>query len=56
MFMPQQRIKIDDVKGRFYNKLEHAFDKFHKHHMNILLGEFNAKVGREDIFKLIVAD
>jgi hypothetical protein len=28
-----------------------VFDKFQKYHMKILLGDFNAKVGREDIFK-----
>jgi hypothetical protein len=28
-----------------------VFDKFFKYHMKILLGDFNAKVGREDIFK-----
>jgi hypothetical protein len=27
------------------------FDNFPKYHMKILLGNFNAKVGREDIFK-----
>jgi hypothetical protein len=27
------------------------FDKFSKYHMKILLGDFNAKAGREDIFK-----
>jgi hypothetical protein len=27
------------------------FGKFPKYHMHILLGDFNAKVGREDIFK-----
>jgi hypothetical protein len=27
------------------------FDKFPKYHMKIPLGDFNAKVGREDIFK-----
>jgi hypothetical protein len=26
-------------------------DKFPKYQMKILLGDFNAKVGREDIFK-----
>jgi hypothetical protein len=26
-----------------------VFDKFSKYHMNILLGDFNAKVGKEDI-------
>jgi hypothetical protein len=28
-----------------------VFDKFPKNHMKILLGEFSAKVGKEDIFK-----
>ncbi|PNF20284.1 hypothetical protein B7P43_G14727, partial [Cryptotermes secundus] len=43
--------KIDDIKERFYEELEHVFDKFLKYPMKILLGDFNAKVGREDIFK-----
>jgi hypothetical protein len=30
------------------------FDKIPKCHMKILLGDFNAKVGREDIFKLAI--
>jgi exonuclease III len=43
--------KTDDVKHSFYEELERVFDKFPKYHMKIMLGEFNAKVGREDIFK-----
>jgi hypothetical protein len=43
--------KTDDVKGSFYEELECVFDKFLKCHMEILLEDFNAKVGREDIFK-----
>jgi hypothetical protein len=39
------------MKDSFYEELERVFDKFPKYHMKILLGEFNAKVGREDIFK-----
>jgi hypothetical protein len=42
------------VKDSFYEVLERVFDKFPKYHMKILLGDFNAKVGREDIFKLTV--
>jgi hypothetical protein len=41
-FMPCQRIKV-----RNWN----VFDKLHKYHMKILLGGFNAKIGREDILK-----
>jgi hypothetical protein len=37
------------VKDRFYEELERVFDKFPKCRMKILLGEFNAKVSREDI-------
>jgi exonuclease III len=43
--------KTDDVKDSFYEELEHVFDKFPKSPMKILLGDFNAKVGKEDIFK-----
>jgi hypothetical protein len=35
----------------FYEELEHVFDKLHKYRMKNLLGEINANVGREDIFK-----
>jgi hypothetical protein len=43
--------KTDDVEDRFYKEWEHVFDKFPKYHMKMLLGNFNAKVGTEDIFK-----
>jgi hypothetical protein len=43
--------KTDEVKDIFYEELERVFDKFPKYHMKILLGDFNAKVVREDIFK-----
>jgi exonuclease III len=43
--------KIDDMKDSFYEELESVFDKFPKYHMTILVGDFNAKVGREDSFK-----
>jgi hypothetical protein len=43
--------KIDYIKDMFYEELEQVFDKLPKYHMKMLLGDFNAKVGREDIFK-----
>jgi hypothetical protein len=43
--------KIDDIKDRFYKELQQVFHKLPKYHMKNLLGDFNAKVGREDIFK-----
>jgi hypothetical protein len=39
------------VKDSFYEQLERVFDKFPKYHMKILLGDFIAKVDKEDIFK-----
>jgi hypothetical protein len=39
------------VKDSLYEELERVFDKFPKHQTKILSGDFNAKVGREDIFK-----
>jgi hypothetical protein len=46
--------KIDDMKDSFYEELERVFDKFHKYHTQILLGDFCAKVGREDLLKQII--
>jgi hypothetical protein len=44
------------VKDSLYGKLERVFDKFLKYHMKILLGDFNAKVGREDVFKSTIGN
>jgi hypothetical protein len=46
--------KTGEEKDSFYKELERVFDKFPKCHTKILLGAFNAKVGREDIFKLTI--
>jgi len=47
--------KSDDSKNSFYEQLEQVFFyHFPKYHMKILLGDFNAKVGRENIFKLTI--
>ena len=46
--------KSYDSKVRFYEELHQVFDHFPKYHMKIILGNFNAKVGRENIFKLTV--
>jgi hypothetical protein len=42
--------KGDDVKDRFYEEIGRVFDQFLRYDMKILLGHFNAKVGRENIF------
>jgi hypothetical protein len=43
--------KNSDSKDSFYEELEQVFDHFPRYHMKILLGDFNAKLGSEDIFK-----
>jgi hypothetical protein len=48
--------EIDDVKDSFSEELEPIFVKFPKYHMKILLGDFNIKVGREDIFEPTVGN
>jgi hypothetical protein len=47
--------KVNDKKNSFYKELEQVFDQFPRYHMKILL-DFNAKVGREDIFKPIIGN
>jgi hypothetical protein len=48
--------KSDDVKDSFYEELACVFDQFPRYDMKVLLGDFFAKVGREDIFKLTVGN
>jgi len=43
--------KSDESKDSFYEELEQVFYRLPKYNMKILLGDFNAKVGRENIFK-----
>jgi hypothetical protein len=43
--------RSDDSKHSFYEELEQVFYHFPKYHTKILLGDFNAKLGREDTFK-----
>jgi hypothetical protein len=48
--------KSDDIKDSFYKELGCVFDQFPMYNMTILLGDFSAKVGREDIFKLTIGN
>jgi hypothetical protein len=43
--------KSDDSKDSSYEKLGQVFEHYPQCHMKILLGDFNAKVGRENFFK-----
>ena len=48
--------KSDDSKDSFYEELEQKFDHFPQYHMKILLRVFNAKVGKENIFKSTIGN
>jgi exonuclease III len=48
--------KDDDIKDSFYEELQQVFDQFSRYHLKILLGDFNAKVWREDIFEQIIGN
>jgi hypothetical protein len=43
--------KSDDGKDSIYEKLENITDQFQRSTLKILLGNFNASVGRVGIFK-----
>jgi hypothetical protein len=49
-------IIVVNVHAPTEDKIEHLLDKFHKYHMKIMLGDFNAKVGKKYIFKLTTAN
>jgi hypothetical protein len=46
--------KGDDIKNSFCEELGHIFYQFPRYNMKIVLGDFNANVGRENIFKLTI--
>jgi hypothetical protein len=48
--------KDDAIKDSFYEELEQVFDLFPRYHMKFFIEDFNAKVGREDIFKPIIGN
>jgi len=48
--------KSNDSKDRFYEELEQVFDNFPLYHTKIPLGDFNAEMGRENIFKLTIGN
>jgi exonuclease III len=48
--------KDDVIKDSFYEELEQVFDQFPRYHIKNFLGDFNAKVGRQYIFKPIIGN
>ena len=50
MHVPSEE-KSNDSTDSFYDKSEKVFDNFPKYNRKILLGDFNDKLRRKDIFK-----
>jgi hypothetical protein len=48
--------KDGDINDSFYEELERVFDQFPRYHIKFFLGDVNAKVGREDIFKPVIGN
>jgi hypothetical protein len=46
----------DDIKDSFYEELARVFDRITRYDIKTSLGDFNAKVGREDIFKRTIGN
>ncbi|KMQ82441.1 craniofacial development protein 2-like protein, partial [Lasius niger] len=42
------------IKDTFYDQLDATFDRCPKHDVKIVIGDFNAKLGKEDIYKGVV--
>jgi len=57
MYMPQQKIRMmrpptedkdDEEKDSFYVELETVYSQCPKHDIKMVLGDYNAKVGKEE--------
>ena len=47
--------KDDDIIDIFYEEIERLLDQLPMYQMKTMLGDFNAKVGRENIFQSTIA-
>ena len=55
MHMHQPRRKMI-IPNSFYEELQQVLEHFPQYHMKILVGDFNAKLKTEDIFKLTISN
>ena len=46
--------KGEDIKEQFYEKLQRTQNRVPKHDVTIILGDMNAKVGKENVFSQVV--
>ena len=49
--MHKQMKKMDTIKEEFYNLLEQNINQLARSDIRIILGDFNAKVGKESTYK-----
>ena len=48
--------KSDDLQDTFYEEIEQVFNLLPKYHIETPLGDFNVKLGREDIFRQTIGN
>lgn len=48
--------KEEENKDIWYEQLEKEYDRLHKHDIKILMGDWNAKIGKEDMYKRTVGN
>jgi exonuclease III len=46
--------KVEEIKKQFYKELQRTQDRVPKHEVTIILGDMNAKLGKEKVFSQIV--
>jgi len=46
--------KEEDIKEQFYEELQRTLDRVPKHDVTIILGDMNAKLGKEEVFSQVV--
>jgi len=48
--------KNDEEKGKFYEDLQIVHNKIPKHDVVIILGDLNAKIGKEDVYQNVAGN
>jgi exonuclease III len=43
--------KEEDIKDQFYERLERTYDEIPRNDIKIILGDFNAKIGKEVMYR-----
>ena len=51
MYVHKTNEKLEEIKEEFYNLLEQSINQIPNLGIKVILGDFNAKVGKEDIHK-----